>query len=140
MPMDLGDLNQLREMAARLEELQQQGLNDAEIERRLEQEQVAQRRQLQQARGALNADSAAPGTEPTEDPLAAAMAAGKAAGGRGSDDAFRAYADRLFASAAAGDDRVAHRGTVDHETRERWLQQARQRQVANRDRSSFTPK
>jgi hypothetical protein len=138
--IDLSDVNQLREMAARLEELQAQGLNDAEIERRLEAEQVEQRRQLQTARGALNADTITPGQQPDQDPVEAAFAAGKAAGGRGSQGAFKAFVDTTFAAAAAGDPRVTTQGTVDTETRERWLGDAHERQVRNRDASNFTPK
>jgi hypothetical protein len=134
------DLNELREQAARLEELQRQGLNDAEIQRRLEQEQVQQRRQLQANRGALNADAMPPGAEPEQDPIEAAFAAAKSAGARGSAAAFRGYVDTLFAAAAAGDERVAHSGTVNTEVRERWLAQAHQRQVGNRDASTFVPR
>jgi hypothetical protein len=138
--IDLSDVNQLREMAARLEELQQQGLNDAEIERQLEREQADQRRQLQTARGALNADTITPGQQPDQDPIEAAFAAGKNAGARGSQAAFKAFVDTTFAAAGRGDPRVTTQGTVDTETNERWLADAHERQTRNKERSSFVPR
>ena len=98
------------------------------------------RSSLQQARGAMNADAASPGQEPTGDPIEEALRAGKAAGRRGSDDAMKGYVDSLFARAAQGDPRVMHDGTVTHEVREKWLGQAHERQVANRDKSNFIPR
>jgi hypothetical protein len=132
------DLNVIREQAARIEELQHQNLSDAEIQRQLEQEQIAQRRQLQQARGALNADALPPGSEPQGDPIDDAIRAGHFAGRRGSDAAMRAYVDKLFAAAQRGDARVMSQGIVTSETREAWMADAHQRQVANREASGWT--
>jgi hypothetical protein len=47
--------------------------------------------------------------------------------------------EKLFSAAQAGDPRVTTQGTVDRETAERWHADAVRRQVANRDRSNFTP-
>jgi hypothetical protein len=96
-----------------------------------------ERRDLQQARGALNAEAFPPGQEPEGDPVDEALVAGRSAGGRGSDQAMEAYASHIFAAAQAGDPRAMSQGTVDSETRERWMADAHKRQVANRDQGGM---
>ena len=96
-----------------------------------------QRRDLQAARGALHAEGFSPGQEPEADPVDAALVDGRTAGGRGSDRAMEAYANRIFAAAAEGDPRVSSQGVVTSETREAWMADAHQRQIANRDRSGM---
>jgi hypothetical protein len=96
------------------------------------------RRQLQAARGALNAESASPDEQPAIDPIDDAFATAEQSGHqRGSDGRMQAYVERLFAAAAAGDPRVVNQGTIDDETRQRWHDQAHQRQIANRQKSEF---
>jgi hypothetical protein len=97
-----------------------------------------QRRQLQSARSALNADAAPPGEMPDVDPYESALAAANRAGPRGSDRAFQAGVERIFEAAQAGDPRVMTQGTVDAKTREDWMAQAHERQAANRERSGWT--
>ena len=100
---------------------------------------AVQRRQLQDARGALNAESAPPGQEPEEDPVEGMIQAARRSGSpRGSQGYIDAGLERLFAAAQAGDARVVTQGTVDRETAERWHRDGVQRQVANRERSGFT--
>ena len=100
---------------------------------------AAQRQQLQNQRSALNADSAPPGQQPVEDPVEGMIAAARRSGApRGSQRYVDAGIERLFAAAQEGDPRVASQGTVDSETRERWAQDANDRQAANRERSGFT--
>jgi hypothetical protein len=88
---------------------------------------------LQDARRTLSGDGGPGGTVPDADPIVSGLKAGHDAGGRGSDRAFQAYVNEVFAGAVAGDPRVVSRGTVDAETNERWMAEARARQVANRD-------
>lgn len=94
------------------------------------------RRRLQDQRSALNAEASPPGQEPEADPVDRAMAAGKAHP-RGSDQAMGAYFDEMAAAAMQGDQRAASQGVVDGETRDRWHEAARQRQVANREKSGM---
>ena len=100
-------------------------------------EESAQRRQLQAQRGALNAEGMPPGAEPEVDPIDAAIVEGHGAGGRGSDRAMEAYLNRVIPAAAAGDPRVSSQGVVNAETRERWMEDAHQRQIRNRDQSGM---
>jgi hypothetical protein len=94
------------------------------------------RRQLQDARGALNAEAAPPGTEPDEDPIARGFKLADESGHqRGSDGRAEAYLNAVFAAAQRGDPRVVHEGTVSDEVRQRWHQDAHQRQIANRQQS-----
>lgn len=103
-----------------------------------EQAATAQRRQLQDARSALNAEAAPPGQEPDEDPVARAFKLADESGAqRGSDGRMEAYASALFEAAQRGDPRVSHQGTMDDETRRRWHEEAHRRQLANRDQSSM---
>lgn len=99
---------------------------------------AAERRNLQAARSALNAEGAPPGQEPQGDPIVEANALGMQAGGRGSDRAMEAYVSRVFGAAEAGDPRVVSQGTVSQEQREQWIAQAQERQTRNRDNSGFT--
>jgi hypothetical protein len=97
---------------------------------------AVQRRQLQDARSALNADAASPGEEPDEDPIDRAFHAADASGHqRGSDGRVEAFVSKLFEAAQAGDPRVAHQGTVTEEVKQGWMRDAHERQIANRDRS-----
>lgn len=103
-------------------------------------EQVAttQRRQLQDARGALNAEAAPPGQEPDEDPVVRAFKLADQSGfQRGSDGRMQAFTEALLEAAQRGDARVVHQGTIDDATRRRWHEDARRRQVANRDASQM---
>jgi hypothetical protein len=100
---------------------------------------AAQRRSLQEQRGALNAEAAPPGQEPEADPVEGMIAAARRSGApRGSERYMEAGFESLFAAAQAGDARVTTQGTVDRETAERWHGDAIQRQVRNRDRSGVT--
>jgi hypothetical protein len=100
---------------------------------------AANRRSLQEQRGALNAEAAPPGAEPQQDPVEAMIAAARRSGApRGSERYIEAGLERLFEPALAGDARVTSQGTVDRQTAERWHDDAIQRQVANRERSGFT--
>jgi hypothetical protein len=147
MPIDLA---RVKEQAARIKELQDQGYSDATVQEIVERESdvaaqqygysnaAAARTQLQEQRGALNADAASPGEEPAIDPIDDAFAAAEQSGHqRGSDARAQAYFDKLFAAAAAGDERVVSQGTLDRQTVERWRDQAHKRQIANRDRSGM---
>jgi hypothetical protein len=58
---------------------------------------------------------------------------------RGSDRYIEAGLERLFGAAQAGDARVTTEGVVDDATKQRWMADATQRQVRNRERSHFTP-
>jgi hypothetical protein len=58
---------------------------------------------------------------------------------RGSDRYIEAGLERLFTAAQAGDARVTTQGTLDRATIERWHDDGVRRQVANRERSKFTP-
>jgi hypothetical protein len=99
-----------------------------------EQAAADQRRNLQQARGALNAEAAPPGQEPDEDPVARGFALADQSGHRrGSDARAEAYLGAVFEAAQAGDPRVMTQGVVDQATRERWHEDAHRRQIANRD-------
>jgi hypothetical protein len=93
------------------------------------------RRQLQDARGALNAEAAPPGQEPEADPIDDAHVRGRAAGPRGSERAMAAYFESVIEAAHKGDPRVMSTGVVDAETRERWMADSRDRQMANRNQS-----
>ena len=96
------------------------------------------RRDLQQARGALNAEAAPPGQEPDTDPIDAAFRAADESGyQRGSDMRMATYVDGIFRAAKAGDPRVMTQGVPDQETRERWHEAAHKRQISNRDASSM---
>jgi hypothetical protein len=94
-----------------------------------------QRRHLQDARGALNAEAAPPGQEPDIDPIDEAHVKGRTAGPRGSEAAMGAYFEQVIEAAHKGDPRVMSVGVVDADTRERWMADARTRQMANRDQS-----
>jgi hypothetical protein len=101
-----------------------------------EQAATEQRRSLQDARGALNAEALPPGQEPTSDPVEDGFRAADASGHqRGSDGRMDAYLQNVFQAAQRGDPRVVHEGTVDDATRRRWHQDAHRRQIANREQS-----
>ena len=89
---------------------------------------------LQAARDALSGEGGPPGTEPEGDPIERGIQQGHAKGSRGSDRAFQAYFQEIINAAVKGDPRVAHAGVIDDETRERWMEDARNRQILNRDR------
>jgi hypothetical protein len=133
----------LREIAQRLAEGQTISEIGAELDgppgpTPEEQAATAQRRQLQDARGALNAEAAPPGQEPDQDPIAHGFRAADASGHqRGSDGRMEAYLQSVFTAAQAGDPRVVTQGVVDQETCERWHADAHKRQIANRDQSSM---
>jgi hypothetical protein len=94
------------------------------------------RRQLQEARGALNAESASPGQEPDVDPVSRAFKVADESGAqRGTDARMQAYTEALFEAAQRGDPRVVHDGTVDDATKQRWMAEAHRRQIANREQS-----
>jgi hypothetical protein len=95
---------------------------------------AAQRRLLQEQRGALNAEAAPPGQEPEADPIDRALHAGRQYP-RGSDQAMEAYASQIFEAAQRGDPRVASQGVINDETRRQWHDDAHSRQVANRNES-----
>jgi hypothetical protein len=96
------------------------------------------RRQLQAARGALNAEAAPPGQEPDVDPIGRAFKVADESGHqRGTDGRMQAYVEGLFEAAAQGDPRVVHDGTIDDETRRRWHDDAHRRQIANREASGM---
>lgn len=96
------------------------------------------RRDLQQARGALNAESARPGQEPDEDPVSRAFKLADESGHpRGSDGRAQAFTEAIFEAAQRGDPRVVHEGTIDDATRRRWAEEAHRRQISNRDASSM---
>jgi hypothetical protein len=96
------------------------------------------RRQLQVARGALNAESASPGEMPDVDPIGRAFKVADESGHqRGTDGRMAAYVEGIFAAAQAGDPRVMHEGTVDDATRRRWHDEAHRRQIANRAESQM---
>jgi hypothetical protein len=104
-----------------------------------EQAAADQRRNLQQARGALNAEAAPPGQEPDEDPIARGFALADQSGHRrGSDGRAEAYIDAVFQAAQAGDPRVVHEGTIDDATRRRWHDDALRRQISNREATTRT--
>jgi hypothetical protein len=72
---------------------------------------ATQRRQLQDARGALNAESAPPGTEPEADPVESMIDAARRSGSpRGSQGYIDAGLSKLFEAARAGDPRVTAPG------------------------------
>ena len=99
-----------------------------------EQAATEQRRQLQDARGALNAESVSPGQEPDEDPVSRGFALADQSGHRrGSDARAQAYLGAVFEAAQRGDPRVVNDGVPDRETNERWMADAHRRQIANRD-------
>jgi len=93
-----------------------------------------QRRQLQDARGALHAETFAPGQEPVADPIDQALHAG-AQFPRGSDQAMQAYLGPILEAAHAGDPRVAATGVVDSDINRQWSEAAHARQIANRNES-----
>jgi hypothetical protein len=96
------------------------------------------RRQLQEARGRLNAESASPAEQPSADPVGDAFHAAEQSGhSRGSDARAQVYFDKLFAAAAAGDERVVSQGVVSEETKQRWMADAHRRQIANREQSGL---
>jgi hypothetical protein len=96
------------------------------------------RRQLQEARGALNADSASPGEMPDVDPIGRAVKLADESGHqRGTDGRMQAYVEGLSEAAAQGDPRVVHDGTIDDATRRRWHDEAHARQIANRNASGM---
>lgn len=127
------DLNKLREDAQKIEAPGRTPPSGTVLEP--PSDAAVARRQLQDARGALNAEAAPPGQEPTSDPVEDALRAGQAAGPRGSDRAVGAYFESIVQAANAGDPRVMSQGVVNSETRDRWHEDARQRQMANRDQS-----
>jgi hypothetical protein len=94
-----------------------------------------ERKELQDARREFSGEGAPPGTEPDVDPIEKAIADGHGAGERGSRQAMAAYAQTIVNAAVAGDPRVMHKGTIDDDTRVQWLEDARQRQIRNRDRA-----
>jgi hypothetical protein len=96
------------------------------------------RRQLQEARGALNAEAASPGEIPDVDPIGRAFKLADESGHqRGTDGRMQAYVEGLFEAAAQGDPRVMHEGTIDDATRRRWHDEAHRRQIANREQSGM---
>jgi hypothetical protein len=129
------DLSKLREDAAKLA-TSTESSNDSVAPAPQAPDVSAQRRSLQEQRGALNAEAAPPGQEPVADPIDAALHAGRQYA-RGSDQAMEAYAQEIFNAAQAGDPRVVSQGVVDSDTRERWAADAHSRQVANRDQSGM---
>jgi hypothetical protein len=90
---------------------------------------------LQDARRQLSGEGGPPGNAPEGDPIERGFKAGHDAGSRGSDRAFQAYFQEVINAAVADDPRVSHHGVIDDKTRERWANEARARQIANRDRS-----
>jgi hypothetical protein len=99
---------------------------------------AAQRRQLQDARSALNAESAPPGQEPDVDPVARAFQAADESGfQRGSDQRMQTFVEHIFEAAQSGDPRVAHEGVMTDEVRRRWHEDAHRRQIANREQSGM---
>jgi hypothetical protein len=147
MPIDLA---RVKEQAARIKELQDQGYSDATVQEIVERESdvaarqygysnaAAARIQLQEQRGALNADAASPGEQPDEDPVARAFAQADQSGAqRGSNQRMEAFTAALFEAAQAGDPRVSHQGTVTEEVKQRWMADAHQRQIANREQSGM---
>ena len=94
----------------------------------------ATRRALQDARSALNAETAPPGQEPVADPIDQALHAG-AQFPRGSDQAMQAYLGPILEAAHAGDPRVAATGVVDSDINRQWSEAAHARQIANRNES-----
>jgi len=145
------DWNRPLERAA---ELKDQGYSDSQVSAVLDQEAAASDRAAQQyghenasaargalqnQRGALNADAAPPGTEPTGDPVESMIASAWGSGApRGSDRFIEAGLETLFTAAQAADPRVTTEGVVDDATKQRWLTDATQRQVRNRQRSGFS--
>jgi hypothetical protein len=104
-----------------------------------EQAATAQRRQLQEARGALNAEAAPPDQEPDEDPIERGFKLADQSGHwRGCDGRAQAYLEGIFEAAQRGDQRVVHEGTIDDETRRRWHADGLRRQLANRDATTRT--
>jgi hypothetical protein len=95
---------------------------------------------LQNQRSALHADSAPPGQEPEAGPIESMIDATRRGAPRGSESYLQAGFEQLFASAQPGDPRVVSQGTADREVIDRWHRDAVDRQVANRERSGFTPK
>jgi hypothetical protein len=96
------------------------------------------RRQLQVARSALNAEAMPPGTEPDEDPVQRAFKLADESGAqRGSDARVQAYTEALFEAAQRGDPRVVSEGVVDDATKQRWMAEAHRRQIANRAESQM---
>jgi hypothetical protein len=94
------------------------------------------RRQLQAARGALNAESASPGEMPDVDPIGRAFKIADESGHqRGTDGRMQAYVEGIFEAAQRGDPRVTHEGVVTDEVRRRWHDEAHRRQIANREQS-----
>ena len=124
------DLSQLREDAQKLAAPSR----TPESGQVLEDPGAVGRRQLQDARGALNAEAAAPGQEPDTDPVDAAFAAAQRYP-RGSEERMGAYFEKMVEAAHAGDPRAMARGAMNDETRQAWHEAAQQRQVANRDQS-----
>jgi hypothetical protein len=138
------DWNRALERAA---ELKDQGYSDSQVSPVLDQEAAAADRAAQQyghdsaaaalttlqnVRGALNADAAPPGVELDADPIEGMIhAAWESGGSRGDDRFIEAGIERLFAAAQAGDPRVTTQGVVDDATKQRWMADASQRQVAN---------
>lgn len=125
------DLSKLREDAQKIAEPPRTPESGQALE---EDPRAAQRRQLQDARGALNAEAAPPGQEPVADPIDAAVHAGRQHP-RGSDQAVEAYLNEIIPAALAGDERVVSQGVVTDETKRRWMDDAHRRQVANRNQS-----
>lgn len=138
----------------RAEELKAQGYSDSQVSAVLDQEAVAAdrvaqqyghesaagaRSSLQKARGALNADSHSPGSEPTADPYESAFQAARASGGRRGDDRYvQAGLEKLFEAAQAGDARVASNGVPDRQTLDRWGADARERLARNRGEQQWS--
>jgi hypothetical protein len=139
----------------RADELKAEGYSDSQVSAVLDQEaraadEAAQRyghanargarTTLQGQRSALNAEAAPPGQEPAGDPIEGMIESARRSGApRGSENYINAGLESLFESARAGDPRVVSDGTVDRETAERWHRDGVERQVANRERSGFTP-
>jgi hypothetical protein len=99
---------------------------------------AAQRRALQEQRGALNAESISPGQEPEADPIDRAFKLADESGAqRGSDLRMQRFVEGIFEAAQRGDPRVVHDGTIDAETRQRWHADAHRRQIANREQSGM---
>jgi hypothetical protein len=137
----------------RAAELKDQGYSDDQVSAVLDQKAAAgdlaaqsyghenasvARSTLQSARGALHAESVAPGQQPNEDPIDSAFRAADQSGyQRGSDERMQTFVEGIFEAARAGDPRVMTTETPDQATREQWHEAARKRQIANRDASSM---
>jgi hypothetical protein len=130
MPIDLSKLREDAEKIATPARTPEPGIREPSSSPDV----AAQRRALQEQRGALNAEAAPPGQEPEADPIDRALHAGRQHP-RGSDQAMQAYTSEIFEAAQRGDERVMSQGVINDDTRRNWHDDAHRRQVANRDQS-----